>query len=435
MDPAQVQAALQEAVKAMQAKRPDDMEAALAPVLEGEKSVPDALALKAIACNMKGKADEAIDYAKSAVALVPDHPNFLGTLGTIYAQAGKVDEAIETFRTLTDKHKDKPQAFYALGSLLSQVGRHDEAVAVFEDLQKLQPDQAPLKLALASAYYDASQFDKARTMADEVATALPQDSNVKHLLGKAALATGDAAAALAAFEATNEKSALGYMSVPYRHAALLELGRPEDAETLMPLDAFVFTQALAVPDGYKSPEEFNMALAEELLKHPRLGEDSSGKRHVPFLMHNASTLVQAFSRRVEQATHAFTKSITSKVPESGFLANAQSALGLDLSADVTTKQVATPPRHKPGAWVSAIYAVEGETMFEFGRLPPKVTTKARPLSKPVTLTPGTAVFFPSFMFHAPVAFEGAAPHVTCAIDVIPRSWSKEYRKTTSFQDV
>lgn len=444
MDQAAIQTALTSAMHALQQNKPQDIDAALDPIVATNEPVPDAYAMKAVSSNMQGRRDEAIKYAKRALEIVPDNANYLGTLGTIYMHAGRADDAIETFQTLVGYHPDQPQAFYALGGLLIQKGRHEEAIVAFERLARLAPDQPAVHLNLASACYEAQRFGEALEPAIRAAKELPSIPDTHYTLGKVCLANNHPQKALDAFAALKGQGLFWLKSLAYQEVALRELGRGDEADAISRLEDYVYPVQLGVPEGFADIETFNAALAEELTSHARI-EDAPTHRatrngqKISHLLHEPSPLMQAFAMRIEQAIRGMQKHLEAKAPDGPFPTSPPGQIGIELWANIMHRQGHQLPHFHPEGWLSGCYYVQmpdrvetsgeaHEGWIEFGRPAYHMPHKAEPKTRLIKPEPGMIVLFPSFMFHHTIPFDSDEPRISCAFDVIPRDWASEYRK-------
>ncbi len=444
MDNAAIQSALTSAMQALQQNKPQDMDAALDPIIAITDAVPDAFAMKAVASNMQGKRDEAIDFAKRALKVVPDNANYLGTLATVYLHAGRADDAIETFQTLVGHHPDQPQAFFALGGLLIQRGKFDDAIAAFEALARLAPNQPAVYLNLASAHYEAQHYGEALEPAMRAAKELPDVPDTHYTLGKVCLANGHPEQALKAFDALKGNDLFALKSLAYREVALRELGRDDEANAISRLDDYVFAYELEVPEGFASIQDFNAALTQELTNHARI-EDAPSHRatrngqKVSYLLHDPSPLMKAFGIRIEQAIRRMQKHLEANASDGPFPTSPPGRIGIELWANIMHRQGHQLPHFHPEGWLSGCYyakipeRVESsgeahEGWIEFGRPAYHIPHKAAPKTKFLKPEPGMIVMFPSFMFHHTIPFDSDETRISCAFDVIPHEWASEYRK-------
>jgi tetratricopeptide (TPR) repeat protein len=123
----------------------DVLEADLRLVLDTYPDNP--MALNALGYTLADRTEryaEALDYIQKAIAISPNDPYFLDSLGWVYYRMGRLDDAI---RYLTQAATLKPDAeFYAhLGEVLWVANKPTQANAAWQAGLKKDPDNALLK--------------------------------------------------------------------------------------------------------------------------------------------------------------------------------------------------------------------------------------------------------------------------------------------------
>nr|WP_315219525.1 XrtA/PEP-CTERM system TPR-repeat protein PrsT [uncultured Duganella sp.] len=208
----------------LQAKRPQDAAAALAPTLKDP--APDAyvLALAAEAAMQSGDFAKAGSYYERASALAPD----------------KVE-----LRT-------------SLGLSLLGAGDQKRAMAELERATALDAAYLPAGLALVRTALGLKQYDLALAAAAKLAAAHPDDADVTFLIGSAQMGKRDPVAARASYE-RSQRQRPGYY-VPVAALAVLdaEEGKPDAAKARLiafleqdkkNMDAMTALSALATKRG------------------------------------------------------------------------------------------------------------------------------------------------------------------------------------------
>lgn len=84
--------------------------------------------------------DEALAWARQAVALAPDVPQFLDTLGWVHRARGEMNEAIAAFDRATRLKPPLAEAHYHLGITYRDMGRIEEAKAAFRKALEISRD-------------------------------------------------------------------------------------------------------------------------------------------------------------------------------------------------------------------------------------------------------------------------------------------------------
>jgi tetratricopeptide (TPR) repeat protein len=130
-----------------------------------------------------GKADDAIEKAKAAVAMAPSVPEAQNMLALAYATKGMVDEAVAsvTKAAQLDKKFEKniaPIHMEALGTLASQAMAKqdfDTAIARYQEAQKVNPSEPTVYYNLALAYGHKNDYDNAIKNIDKAIELNPND--------------------------------------------------------------------------------------------------------------------------------------------------------------------------------------------------------------------------------------------------------------------
>lgn len=92
------------------------------------------------AFNYTQRPEKAIAWQKQAVALLPQHIDFMESLATAYLQASKWQEAQTTLLQVISEHPKRPQAYLNLGYLAAREGKAARAIAYYDQALALEPD-------------------------------------------------------------------------------------------------------------------------------------------------------------------------------------------------------------------------------------------------------------------------------------------------------
>jgi tetratricopeptide (TPR) repeat protein len=188
-------------------------------------------AMKAVG---EGRAGEALEELKKAVAAHPKYARALNDLGVLYLKLDRLDEAAETLRRAAQINRRFYFPRLNLGVVLGRQGKYAEAVEVLGKLHGERPDFPGLVPTYADALVAAGQAARAKkVLADAlVGGGLERAARVEahYKLGMILSREEEYAAAAAELEkavrldpdAANVRLLLG--------GALLELKRPADAE-------------------------------------------------------------------------------------------------------------------------------------------------------------------------------------------------------------
>jgi tetratricopeptide (TPR) repeat protein len=110
---------------------------------------------------------------------------------------GRAEEAIATYDSVLAYQSDSPDALWGKASSLALAGRWEEAFPLYEQAVRLRTGVVSLRCDVARDLIRAGRVDEARKHLDEARILEAENPVAEALRGWAALASGDAAAALA----------------------------------------------------------------------------------------------------------------------------------------------------------------------------------------------------------------------------------------------
>ena len=215
--PSKVSRALEEALFAFGAQRPDEAERLARYVLASSPDNVVAAQVLGHSLLQRGRATEAIDPLQAAVRRSND-PAIETLLAKVLAAAGRGDEAIDRLRQTTARRPPFPLAFLELGDQLAAAGRFDEGIAVFESALALTPDAAVLHMGLGYLHLKRNDRAQARRQFLQVRAAEPQRHDALIALAKVSALDGEHAAAIDLYQ-----HALGLR--PHDPVTRVELGK------------------------------------------------------------------------------------------------------------------------------------------------------------------------------------------------------------------
>lgn len=151
-------------------------------------------------------------------------------LGLSRMAMGEDDAAVEALRGAISLSPDSPDAHANLGRLHYRAARFDDARRHLDHAVGLSaPDDADVRLWAARANLEGGQVERARMLAGESAKLAPRAAAPHVVLGGAALAEQDPAAALGHFEDALERDDRAALAHDGRGLALFQLQRPQEA--------------------------------------------------------------------------------------------------------------------------------------------------------------------------------------------------------------
>jgi tetratricopeptide (TPR) repeat protein len=208
--------ALQRALLALNAQRPQETERIAADVLKADPRNNRALHLLGCARLMQGRAADAITPLESAARGRHD-PEIDTQLGVALLQTGRNEDALPRLKRATKERPPYAPAFRELGNLLFAMGRCEEAIEALRRGLEIAPMMPDLSIQLGYVFLQVRNFAAAR---DAFARALGISPNAPDAL------FGMAMACKGVFE--NEAAADYFrrylVTTPADHNAWLHLG-------------------------------------------------------------------------------------------------------------------------------------------------------------------------------------------------------------------
>ena len=129
-------------------------------ILKATPKDADTLYNVAKSLDLQGRTDEAIEYYKRVLSIVPDGPDAYNALALIEARQKNYERAIELYKEGLSKKPDDGGLHGGLGSLYLQMGRVDDAIPELERGVKLKEDSS-IYGNLGSAMLEKGDTDKA----------------------------------------------------------------------------------------------------------------------------------------------------------------------------------------------------------------------------------------------------------------------------------
>ncbi len=115
------------------------------------------LNLLCIAYQKSGKIEKSIDVMKEALALNPNHPNFLNNMGTCLYMLHKYSEAEEYFKKGLEIDKKHLHILNNLGNLKRETYKIEESIKYYKKVLSIQSDAVPSLFNLVGIYRITNQ--------------------------------------------------------------------------------------------------------------------------------------------------------------------------------------------------------------------------------------------------------------------------------------
>lgn len=378
---------------------------------------------RALQCLRQGQLAEAESIYRRILVQHPREPNALHFLGLIAHRTGRYDEAVQ----LLQRGKKAAPAYAELrgnlGVVLLEQGRVDDAVRELRELTELSPDSPVAWANLGNALHQGARLDDAAASYDRALALNPAHVEARYRSAAVHLERGDLPAALGQAEACLRLKPDCQHALAYRALAAQGLGDRETAGRLLDLQRFV------MPVRFAGGAELNDLLERDIRAHSSLAwqpadKVTRGGSVARDLLTDMTEALTSFEQRLRQAIHGIRGSLE---PVAGhpFLGRIPQRYRLTIIASILPSGGYHPAHIHEGAWLSGVYYVRipGDIVADahggwiaFG--PPNFTVGGfEPEVRMVRPEEGLALFFPSYLYHGTVPFEGAGERISIAFDV------------------
>jgi len=371
---------------------------------------------------------------RRALALDPDDPTANHLVGLIAYQEGRYKEALGLITRATEVAPSYAEAHHNLGNLYLDSKKHPEALECYDRALALNPDYASALANKGDALRGLGRLDDA-TVALRRAIALdPFVKEPRYRLAATLISLDRPAEAL---DSANECIAFEPFcqnAWAYRGTALQLLDKQAEFEQFLKLSDVVWTARPPVPAGFDSLEAWNAALEAAVRTHPTLVWEpfqrvSYGGSVTGDMLVRPERTMQLFEGSLRRAIDELKASLPDSQSHP-FLARKPNTYRITVVASILKAGGWHPTHTHEGAWLSGCYYVRVPSVvgsagggkagqIEFGRPDCKLREGFEPPLSAVKPEPGLAAFFPSYLFHGTIPFEGDEERVGIAFDVYP----------------
>jgi tetratricopeptide (TPR) repeat protein len=187
-------AALQQAMFALNNKRPDEAERIAGDVLKRVPRHAGALHIVGCARLMQGRAQEAIAPLEAA-ARAEHNPEIDVQLAAALRHAGRIDDAVSRLKRATKRQPPFIAAFHDLGCLLASLQRYDEAAEAFRRGLEVAPMTMQLSLQLGGVSMQCRKWSDAKAAFAQTLNLAPNSPEALFGMAKAHQELGEYRAA------------------------------------------------------------------------------------------------------------------------------------------------------------------------------------------------------------------------------------------------
>jgi len=324
-----------------------------------------------------------------------------------------------------------PDLFHTKARVLLRTGYHEDALEALEAALAGNPDHAAAR-ALRGEIRSKLGETQAGVADLEAALAVSggEDFAIRHQLVEACLTAGQVDTATEALRAGPPPEHL------QKHVALQatawRCAGDERYRQLYDYDRLTAKRFIDTPPGFSSLEDFNAELAERIAHLHRTeaqpieqtlfgGTQSPGR-----LWDNDDPVIQALAAALLETARDFVAGLPDE-PDHPFLARKSDRLRLTGAWSVRLRSGGGHVDHiHPAGWISASYYVQvpesvrqGERSGWLRLGAPGLAGLDLPAERYILPEAGSAIFFPSYMWHGVEPFESAEMRVTAPFDLLP----------------
>jgi len=196
-----------------------------------------------------GRHDEAIEALRQAVEIEPEDSDSLATVLHAFQEAGRMDEAVAFVESLVRRYPSSLLLREELVSLYTATGRYDDAVTQLISQYEQDPDNRDLYAVRSAGWLERLlRFDEAIDLLRKTLEEFPGNPHLTVRLAWVLEEAGDPEAALTEFNRIDIDTLVGTIAVRERARLLADLGREDEAITVL-VDAVDHTSRTVIdPD-------------------------------------------------------------------------------------------------------------------------------------------------------------------------------------------
>ncbi len=434
-----------------------------AKAIDAAPQSPAAYVNRGASLRQLGRLDEALSDHDRAVALAPGLAEAAFQRAATLRVGGRFDEAAASYRSAlglaparTDIHREyaalmfetarASDAFGVLDAVIARqpsatllttrgelsllVGDMGGAAASARGALALDPNYAAALGLAAKAARHAASMEEALDLARRSVNLALDDFDLLHICCEIELATGQFEQAAARLKRDAPSGHL-QKHIALKAIALRAAGDP-DYRRYYDYERLTAQIAIDPPDGFSTIGDFNAALLAAIAPLHRTSQRPldqtlfGGTQSPGRLWNDPHPVIQLFARTMMASARAFVASLPDD-PSHPFLARKTEGVAC---AGAWSVMLASGGGHvdhiHPAGWISASYYVEtppeifaGDKRGHLRLGASGVAGLALPAERYFAPRPGTAVFFPSYIWHGVEPFAAASLRVAAPFDLVP----------------
>lgn len=420
----------------------------------------------AVTLRLAGKPGQAAGLLEECAAANPAAAEIRYNLGHCYYDLGRLDEAAAAYRAAIGARPSYRDAHDSLNRLLWQRGDTSHYLRSYLEALRDDPGDAGLLADLANRLNLGGRTDDTVRLLEDALGRGIDSASIRHRLGQACWAEGQADAALAHLEAGSELEPgvdcqlelVRYLLIQGRYHDALEMVAPaladepfdqqaiayqglawrllgdRRAHRLNDYDRFVSARVLQPLQGWGSVAQFNVRLEQTLAKlhvtsqHPLEQTLRGGTQTMGHLFDKDLPEIAALKQMIEAAVSDYIDALPRDMDHI-FLKRRADSFRFSGSWSVRLRPEGFHLNHVHSeGWISSCYyvglpaSVANETRKEgwikFGETGLGLGEREL-IATTVKPEVGKLILFPSYLYHGTVPFADESPRTTVAFDVVP----------------
>lgn len=343
---------------------------------------------------------------------------------------GDRDGAEAAFRRLTEQLPDAADVWAGLTAAVIQDGRTEEAREILERAAAQGATSADLEQMAATLKLEAGDAAGAVAGYEAVLAAVPGHRLARVNLIDALLQAGETDNALAVCDARLAEIPGDPEMLAYRHIVMVDKGQVAEAEAYLPPDLIMGHRPMA-PEGFASMADFNKAMVGHILGHPSLVPSppqhaTVAGRHTGSLVCDPWGPMTHFKEMIAEAARVYRR--RHRNSDHPLFTRWSDEYSLTVWAVEMNAGGHQMPHIHPSGFLSGVYypqlpqqvtdPEDTDGFIEFFQAPDQFKLRHQPRLQLFPPEEGVMYLFPSAYFHRTIPFVGDGTRLSVAFDLV-----------------
>jgi tetratricopeptide (TPR) repeat protein len=368
-----------------------------------------------------------VEFARELIARRPDKVTGWLALASALVSSGEFGEALASLAEATPRFPADPDLQYWRARALEDLGDLEQALDAAEDVLRLKPDHRDARTLRSRVTVQLAVAGRSSRELGHVASAADDNDDLSRWRLTALFRDGATEELLRQCDCRLEQRPGDTCATYFKAMALADLGRGQEARSLVSVERFVEVAMLATPAGFASGEAFRDSLAAELstnrhfVNNPR-GKATRAGSQTNYVRASNTPAVEALLEQIKAQVEAYLVRLGDC--DDGFVKARPDTARLDFWAVASEAEGHQAPHYHAIGWMSGVFYVDAPRVGDTYRGPLVLGAVDAAFEPPWGLreiepTPGRIVLFPAYVPHAtrPPRVEGR--RLIVAFNVIP----------------